>query len=78
MRNSGFVKPYPMRGQNKSRVDDWLKVNRLQLPLPNSQSDSAVNSIPKTSEHAKSKGEKLFLENIPKDIHTTFLFQSRT
>jgi hypothetical protein len=26
---------------NKSRVEDWLKVNRLQLPLPNSQSDSA-------------------------------------
>ena len=31
--------------KNKSRVDDWLKVNRLQLPLPNSQSNSATNSI---------------------------------
>ena len=32
--------------ENKSRVNNWLKVNRLQLPLPNTQSNSAINSIP--------------------------------
>jgi hypothetical protein len=35
-----------IRRINKGRIDDWLKVNRLQLPLPNSQSDPATTSIP--------------------------------
>ena len=34
----------------KSRVNDWLKVNRLQLPLPNAQSNSATDSIPDPAE----------------------------
>ena len=55
--------------ENKSRVDDWLKVNRLQLPLPNSQSDSAVekeqellstNSISENSENVNRESEKSF------------------
>ena len=41
--------------KNKSRVDDWLKVNRLQLPLPSSQSDSAINSIPNSTEKVNSE-----------------------
>ena len=36
--------------ENKSRVNNWLKVNRLQLPLPNTQSNSAINSIPEKPE----------------------------
>ena len=35
-----------IRRINKGRISDWLKVNRLQLPLPNSQSDPATTSIP--------------------------------
>ena len=44
--------------ENKSRVNDWLKVNRLQLPLPNSQSNSATNSIPQNSEKVNRNSEK--------------------
>ena len=44
--------------ENKSRVDDWLKVNRLQLPLPNSQSNSAANSIPQAATKNNPSGEK--------------------
>ena len=36
--------------KNKSRVENWLKVNRLQLPLPNTQLNSTVNSIPDSEE----------------------------
>ncbi len=43
--------------KNKSRVDDWLKVNRLQLPLPNSQSDSATNSISENPENVNTKSQ---------------------
>ena len=43
--------------KNKSRVDDWLKVNRLQLPLPNAQSNSATNSIPEKSENVNRKSK---------------------
>lgn len=41
--------------ENKNRVNDWLKVNRLQLPLPNSQSDSANNSITDSKEKVNSE-----------------------
>ena len=45
--------------KNKSRVNDWLKVNRLQLPLPNSQSNSATNSIiPENSQKINTLGKK--------------------
>ena len=44
--------------ENKSRVNDWLKVNRLQLPLPNSQSNSATNSIPQNAEKVNRNLEK--------------------
>lgn len=43
--------------ENKSRVDDWLKVNRLQLPLPNSQSNSATNSIPDSNANVNSNSK---------------------
>ena len=36
--------------QNKNRVDEWLKVNRLQLPLPNHHTNPATDSIPETTE----------------------------
>ena len=44
--------------ENKNRVNDWLKVNRLQLPLPNTQSDSGTISIPQTAEKSNSFSEK--------------------
>jgi len=44
--------------ENKSRVNNWLKVNRLQLPLPNSQSNSAANSIPQAVQENNPSGEK--------------------
>ena len=44
--------------ENKSRVNNWLKVNRLQLPLPNSQSNSAANSIPQAATKNNLSGEK--------------------
>ena len=44
--------------KNKSRVDNWLKVNRLQLPLPNSQLDSATNSISNPDEKINPSDEK--------------------
>ncbi len=44
--------------ENKNRVNDWLKVNRLQLPLPNSQSDSGTISIPQSTEKSNSFSEK--------------------
>ena len=43
--------------ENKSRVNDWLKVNRLQLPLPNTQSNSATDSIPENSQNVNSISE---------------------
>lgn len=36
--------------KNKSRANNWLKVNRLQLPFPNTQYGSATNSIDQNSE----------------------------
>ena len=44
--------------ENKSRVDNWLKVNRLQLPLPNSQLNSATYSIPDSAEKSNTLSEK--------------------
>ena len=44
--------------ENKIRVNDWLKVNRLQLPLPNSQSDSVTYSLPQDSEKVNTPDEK--------------------
>ncbi len=44
--------------KNKSRVNEWLKVNRLQLPLPNSQSLSADISISQTSEKINPSDKK--------------------
>ena len=49
-RKVGFV-------NKKSRVNDWLKVNRLQLPLPNSQSNSATDSIPDSDEKVNRKSK---------------------
>ncbi len=44
--------------KNRSRVEDWLKVNRLQLPLPSSQSDSASeDSISQTTEKSNTSKE---------------------
>lgn len=43
--------------ENESRVNDWLKVNRLQLPLPNSQSPAFKDSIHQKSENVKGKSE---------------------
>ena len=43
--------------KNKNRVSDWLKVNRLQLPLPNSQSNSATNSILDSAEKSNTISE---------------------
>lgn len=48
--------------ENKSRVNDWLKVNRLQLPLPNSQSPAFNNSIHQSSENVKGISEKTRFE----------------
>ncbi|MBQ9797855.1 MAG: hypothetical protein IJW50_09060 [Clostridia bacterium] len=42
---------------NKNRVNDWLKVNRLQLPLPNSQSDSVNNSITDKTQNVNGNGK---------------------
>ena len=39
-------------------MKDWLKVNRLQLPLPNSQSNSAIDSIPENGENVNREVEK--------------------
>jgi len=40
--------------ENENRVNKWLKVNRLQLPLPNSHSDSAAAVIiPENAENVK-------------------------
>lgn len=36
--------------KNKSRANNWLKVNRLQLPFPNTQYGSATNSIDQNSQ----------------------------
>lgn len=47
-----------IRYVNKSRIDDWLKVNRLQLPLLNSQSDPADISIPQKSEKSTDLDKK--------------------
>ena len=52
--------------ENKNRVNDWLKVNRLQLPLPNSQSDSANNSITDSTEKVNSE-TKFSLKNTQLD-----------
>ena len=46
--------------ENKNRVNDWLKVNRLQLPLPNSQSDSVIVSIADSTEKVNTSAEKNF------------------
>lgn len=40
--------------KNESRVNDWLSVNRLQLPLPSSQSDSANNSVSQDRQNVNS------------------------
>ena len=48
--------------KNKSRVNDWLKVNRLQLPLPNAQSNSATDSISQTAQKVNSDAENNFAE----------------
>ena len=45
--------------ENESRVNDWLKVNRLQLPLPNSQSNSATYIIPENTEKVNRNSEKV-------------------
>jgi hypothetical protein len=45
--------------QNESRVDNWLKVNRLHLPLPNSQLVSANNSIQQNSEKSTENTKKV-------------------
>ena len=39
--------------ENKNRVNEWLKVNRLQLPLPNSHSDSATDIIAENAKNVK-------------------------
>ena len=44
--------------ENKNRVNDWLKVNRLQLPLPNYQSNSANTIIPETNPKINPSDEK--------------------
>ena len=36
-----------VKDKKKNRVRKWLKVNRLQLPLPNHHTNPATNSIPK-------------------------------
>lgn len=41
--------------ENESRVNDWLKVNRLQLPLPNSQSPAFKDSIHQKSDNVNRK-----------------------
>ena len=48
--------------KNRSRVEDWLKVNRLQLPLPSSQSDSASEDSISHSPEKSNTSE----ENSPK------------
>ena len=45
------------RAENKNRVNNWLKVNRLQLPFPNAQYDSATNSITEKSQKDNSFDE---------------------
>ena len=62
--------------ENKSRVNDWLKVNRLQLPLPNAQSDSASTPIiPGSSEKSntseKDSSKKRFALSEGSDASTT-------
>lgn len=54
--------------ENKNRVEAWLKVNRLQLPLPNSQADSANNSIPQNVKKVNRKTE--ISENSQKNTDT--------
>ena len=45
--------------ENESRVNDWLKVNRLRLPLPNTKSNSAsTNSIPDSPEKSNPSEKK--------------------
>ncbi len=44
--------------KNSDRVANWLKVNRLQLPLPNQQSNSVNNSIPDSAEKVNTSDEK--------------------
>ena len=45
--------------KNKDRVDNWLKVNRLQLPLPNSQNPSVNTSIPQSAEKSTPSAKKV-------------------
>ena len=49
--------------QNESRVNDWLKVNRLQLPLPNSQSNSANNSITENVAEVNPQSKKFSVDD---------------
>ena len=70
LNKSGFIGSISYKGQtvnvrgenfldvlaeNKNRVNDWLKVNRLQLPLPNAQSNSADNIIPDSEGNVNNK-----------------------
>ena len=43
--------------KNNDRVSNWLKVNRLQLPLPSTQSDSVKGRIPQTTEKVNTSDE---------------------
>ena len=57
-------------GENKNRVNEWLKVNRLQLPLPNSHSNSVNTIIADNSEKSNTSGEKTSKIHFPKQTAT--------
>ena len=44
--------------KNEDRVSDWLKVNRLQLPLPSTKSNSVNNNISQSAENVNTPSEK--------------------
>lgn len=58
-----FIDTSNIRYKDESRIDEWLKVNRLQLPLPNAHSNPATTSIPQNPKKSTTSGEKVSEED---------------